>query len=71
MIMWATVGAFLVSLLCAIQSMTGGDAVYKGVAAAGLVLGVMGVVAFWAAGLAPQVDAEESSAESEWAKAIK
>lgn len=72
-IMWSAVACFVIAILCAVQSMTGGGSAFKAFALVAFAAGFIMFVGFWAAGLAPRADddAQTSELEDEWATAIK
>lgn len=43
---WAAVTFFIVAILCAIESMTGGDPVYRGLALVGFMFGGISVAGY-------------------------
>ena len=65
--LYGSAASFVISILCAIEAMTGGDGVYLALAAFLAVLGVICAAGVWACGLTRSDDAEEQ----EWADSIR
>ncbi|QDG90689.1 hypothetical protein [Pseudarthrobacter sp. NIBRBAC000502770] len=64
---WAAVTFFVIAMLCAIESKTGGDDVYRGLALLALVFGTVSAVGVWACGLPKS----ENPEDAEWMDVVK
>jgi len=53
---WATIAFFVIAMLCAVESTTGGDSVFRGLALGALVFGVLSFAGVWANGLPKSED---------------
>jgi membrane-bound ClpP family serine protease len=64
---WAAITFFIVAILCAIESKTGGDHIFAGVALVAFVFGLISVAGVWANGLLKSEDPDNA----EWMNVIK
>lgn len=56
---WLAVASFVAAMLCAIESATGGDSIYRVLAALTFVLGLIFTAGVWAARLPQRTDPDD------------
>lgn len=64
---WSAVALFVIAILCAIESMTGGAPAYKALAVGALVLATIFSAGVWALGLPKSTDPDNK----DWSDAIR